>query len=137
VNESQSKPTKKRRLVVLGSIVLLVAGGFALFVYFLFAKIDDDLCGNDNLIEAVSPSGGFKAITFRRNCGATTSYSTCVSILSASQKLPNEGGNVFTANREPAITVRWIDDRHLSISGQTYTEYLHLTEFRGIRITYD
>ena len=69
--------------------------------------------------------------------GATTSYSTGVSILPARHKLPNKSGNVFTADQEPSISVRWIDDRTLSISGDTQTHYLHLTEFRGVRITYD
>ncbi|MFN0079155.1 MAG: DUF5412 family protein [Prosthecobacter sp.] len=136
MNESQSKPTKKRVLLVLGSVLLLAVGGFALFICCLFPSVDV-LCANDNLVETVSPNGQFKAVTFRRNCGASTSYSTGVSILSARRKLPNEAGNVFTANHEPSITVRWIDDRHLSISGETQTQFLHLTEIRGIRITYD
>ena len=34
VNESQAKPTKKRLLLVLGSILLLAGGSFAAFIYF-------------------------------------------------------------------------------------------------------
>lgn len=136
MNESESKPVKKRLFFVIGSVVLLVVGSLALFIYFFFPSVDD-LCDNDNLIETVSPNGQLKAVTFRRNCGATTSYSSGVSILSASQNLPNEAGNVFVANHEPSIIVRWIDDGHLSISGETKTQFLHLTEFRGIRIIYD
>ena len=129
-------PTKKRMLLVLGSVLLLAVGGYALSLHFLFPSVDD-LCGNDDLVETVSPNGQLKAVTFRRHCGATTSYSTGVSILPARHKLPNKSGNVFTADQEPSISVRWIDDRTLSISGDTQTHYLHLTEFRGVRITYD
>src|SRR6478672_7407977 len=65
----------------------------------------------------VAPNGTLKAVTFRRDCGATTRYSVQVSILPAKKPLSNEGGNVFVASGEPSIVVRWIGDRHLSISG--------------------
>lgn len=124
-------------LLVLGTILLVAVGGFALFIYFLFPSVDD-LCANDNLAETVSPNGQLKAVTFRRDCGATTTYSTHVSILPVSRKLPNEAGNVFAQSREPMIIVRWLDDHHLSISGGgAGTAHLHLTDFRGVRITYD
>ena len=38
----------------------------------------------------------------------------------------------------PMVIVRWFDDHHLSISGGgAGTAHLHLTDFRGVRITYD
>ena len=124
-------------LLVLGGVLLVAVGGFALFIYFLWPSVDD-LCANDNLAETVSPNGQLKAVTFRRDCGATTTYSTHVSILPVSRKLPNEAGNVFAQSREPMVIVRWFDDHHLSISGGgAGTAHLHLTDFRGVRITYD
>ena len=130
---SQTKHSWLRALLILGSIPLLVSGGYVLFISIAF----HDLCGNDNLRESISPGGQLKAVTFRRDCGATTGYSTQVSILPASRKLPNEAGNVFIVDHEPSIAVRWIDDHHLSISGETNTPFLHLTEFNGVQITYD
>jgi hypothetical protein len=116
---------------------LLAVGGFALFTSFRFPSVDD-LCANDKLVETVSPNGQLKAVTFRRDCGATTSYSTHVSILPASRKLPNEAGNVFVQSREPMVVVRWLDDQHLRISGGgASTSFVHLTDFRGVRIIYD
>jgi len=113
---------------------VLAVGGVAVLVFFAVPSLGD--CGNDNLVETVCPNGQLKAVTFRRDCGATTSYSTHVSILLASRKLPNEPGNVFTADHEPSITLHWIDDHHLSVTGETETHFLHLTEFRGVTITY-
>lgn len=137
MNESEAKPTKTRTLLVIGGVLLLAVGGFALFIYFLFPSVDD-LCANDNLVEMVSPNGQLKAVTFRRDCGATTEYSTHVSILPTSRKLPNEAGNVFVQSRESIVVVRWLDDHHLSISGGgASTAIVHHTDFRGIRITHD
>jgi hypothetical protein len=56
--------------------------------------------------ETVAPNGTLKAVTFRRDCGATTKYSVQVSILPAKKPLPNEGGNVFVASGEPNIVIR-------------------------------
>ena len=43
-------------------------------------------CGEDELIsEAVSPSQAMKVVVFMRDCGATTSFSTHVSILDSSE----------------------------------------------------
>lgn len=122
-----------RTLLVFGSISLLVFGGFVLWVS-IALHVD---CANDNLRERISPGGQLKAVTFRRNCGATTPYSTQVSILPASRNLPNEAGNVFTVDHEHSIDVRWIDDHHLNISGETITQFLHLNEFNGVQITYN
>lgn len=122
--------------LLLGGIVVVfvICGG--MFWLFMFPFLDP--CANDNLHEVVSPNGALKAVRFRRDCGATTGYSTHISILPSTQRLPNKGGNVFVVGEEPMVVVRWIDDRHLSISGGgASASFLHLTDFRGIRITYD
>jgi len=122
--------------LIFGGLGAIAAGGFALFAFFAFPNMDS-LCENNNLRETLSPDGQFKAVIFCRDCGATTAVSAQVSILPAGRKLPNDGGNVFVANREPPIAVRWIDDHHLRISGDTRTPYLHLAEFHGVHIIYD
>jgi hypothetical protein len=114
---------------------MLAVGGVAGLVVFASPNLFE--CDNDKVVETFSPNGQFKAVTFRRNCGATTSYSTHVSILPASSKLPNEAGNVFIAKHEPAITLRWIDDRHLSVTAEKESPFLQVADFEGIRITYE
>ena len=133
--ESQAKPTKNRTLLVIAGILLFALPVAALL--WLFAS-PSDLCANDNLRESVSPNGTLKAVLFRRDCGATTSYSTQVSILPTSRQLPNEAGNVFIVGGEPLVVVRWLDDRHLSISGGgAATAFKHVSAFNGVQITYD
>lgn len=117
-------------------VLSAITAGLALFIYFVVSSFDD-MCGNDNLVEVVSPDGRLKAVTFRRDCGATTGYSTQLSILPANRTLPNGGGNIFISRDDPEVTVRWIDDHHLRISGDTQTQLLRLTEYQGIHIAYD
>jgi len=104
-----------------GSLVGLVAI-LALALGFLVP----DLCGNSVLAESVSPNGKLKAVVFTRDCGATTDFSTQVSLVKAGDTLKNDGGNLFIADRDhrkaptgqsggPAVAVRWISDGQLRV----------------------
>ena len=81
-------------------------------------------CGNDFVKEVRSPGGKMKAVVFQRDCGATTGFSTQVSLLPSNKSLPNEGGNVFVVTTDhgkapagawggPIVEVSWLDDTHL------------------------
>lgn len=75
-------------LLIIGAIVGAVAYG----------SIDalwDDMCRNQIVEEAQSPDRKFKAVIFTRDCGATTGYSTQLSILENADHLENESGNTF------------------------------------------
>jgi hypothetical protein len=63
----------------------------------------DDLCGNQVTQEVSSPSGNYRAIVFEFDCGATTGFSTQVSILPANKKLKNETGNIFAAEGDRGV----------------------------------
>jgi hypothetical protein len=82
------------------------------------------MCGNTLVAETYSPDGGQKAVTFRRDCGATTGYSTQVSLLPATKQLPGESGNLFIADTDrgqapsapgggPVVHLQWLADDHL------------------------
>jgi hypothetical protein len=97
-----------------------------------------DLCGNDPLTQEESPDKKHLAIVFLRDCGATTGFSTQVSILDAPAKLPNEGGNVLVVEGKYPGSVRWEGNNKLVISGlSTAKEFLTLMEYRGIEIKYE
>ncbi|MDP9350161.1 MAG: hypothetical protein M3P51_01250 [Chloroflexota bacterium] len=104
----------------LGIALAVVAGGAGLLLFF-----PPDLCGNTIIAEAISPDGANRAVVFQRNCGATTPFSTQVSLLQRTQRLEGSG-NVFTADgnhgRAPArpgggpeVSVTWINPETLSI----------------------
>ena len=67
-----------------------------------------DQCTNEVLIRLASPDGEQDAVMFQRNCGATTGFSTQVSILGAGEALSG-GGNTFRAddNHGAAKIAHW------------------------------
>lgn len=74
------------------------------------------LCGNDVLLRVPSPTGRMDAVAFNRDCGATTGFSTQVSIVSAHAQ-PSDGGNVLVLRGQVPIKLRWESDASLVVSG--------------------
>jgi hypothetical protein len=72
-----------------------------------------DPCENRTLSELTAPSGNKRALVFERSCGATTGFSTHVSVLNASDPVPKSAGNTFNADsdhgaaKDMTVTVRW------------------------------
>lgn len=64
---------------------------------FLLLTACDSGCANNVLASAMAPGGKHGVAMFERDCGATTGFSTQISILGADQG-PTEGGNVFVAD---------------------------------------
>ena len=73
------------------------------------------MCGNEELMRLKSPDGLLDAVMFERDCGATTSVSTQVSIVQAGRQLRNEGGNLFVSSG-PVVSIGWQAPRTLLIS---------------------
>ena len=91
---STNSKTAKSIVKVLGAILLiliLVVGGCGFFLSSLFSG----MCGNEIFQEVYSPDNEYKAVVFQRDCGATTSFSTQISILKASAKLPDKSGKAL------------------------------------------
>jgi hypothetical protein len=74
------------------------------------------LCGNQIGYEEKSPSGKLRAVTFERDCGPTTGFTTQISILPNKQKLPNEPGNLFIADGDLKIGIKWETEDKLVIT---------------------
>jgi hypothetical protein len=94
-----------------------------------------DMCGNEVLARVASPGGGYQAVIFERDCGATTGFSTQVSVLPADatfREQPSfwsatEQGNVLVIDDDhgaapagtgggPAVAARWDDEHHLVLT---------------------
>lgn len=102
-------------VVAVLSVLLLIVAGCGL----LLSTVFGGMCGNEIFQEAYSPDGEYKAVVFQRDCGATTGFSTQISILKASADLPDKGGNVFIIDGHPdwtGVTVDWETNRLISIS---------------------
>lgn len=76
-----------------------------------------DLCGNEVVASVASPSGALRAVVFTRDCGATTGFSTQLSILPAAEALPAESGNALVLDDEVPLTVSWLSDTVVRVVG--------------------
>jgi len=85
----------------------------------------DSGCANRVVSESASPDGRRHAVVFSRDCGATTGFSTQVSVLPAGRE-PSGAGNVFGADGDhgrapagpgggPVVHVRWLGRRTLEV----------------------
>jgi hypothetical protein len=108
-----------RRLEILGRNCALLAAFTGCFDF-------GGGCANDQLADRPSPNGRYHAVVFQRDCGATTGFSTQVSVLAAGDSLRNEGGNAFVADDDhgaapagsgggPAVSVRWLTPDTLEV----------------------
>ncbi|NCQ48226.1 MAG: hypothetical protein GW800_05015 [Sphingomonadales bacterium] len=56
-----------------------------------------DSCSNEVVTRIISPDGQREAVMFQRDCGATTGFSTQISVLESGDPLSG-GGNTFRAD---------------------------------------
>jgi hypothetical protein len=109
----------------------------------------DTLCANEQLSEHPSPDGKLTAVVFERDCGAATGFSTQASLLRAGEPLPNQSGNIFTADTGagaapsgpgggPVVLVRWTDASHLVLQYHPRARVFHAASRGcGIEITHE
>jgi hypothetical protein len=95
------------------------------------------MCGNTIYNEIYSPNMLKKAVLFQRDCGATTGFSTQISIIHADTKLDNKSGNIYVKKGHPddvAPTIKWFNDTHLHIYESKDRHSIEL--FDTVKITY-
>lgn len=91
-----------------------------MIVGFAIAFSSPSLCGNTVKRVVSAPTGDVRAVEFDRGCGATTGFSTQVSILRDGEALnQDDGGNVLTSDHGPEPLPRppeWLGPRTLKIT---------------------
>jgi hypothetical protein len=86
-----------------------------------------DTCGNEELSRVLSPDGMHAVVVFERSCGATTGFSTQVSLVGSGNVLPPEPGNIFIADTNhgaapaaawggPDIQIQWGSNTQVTVS---------------------
>lgn len=106
--------SRHRRLTALAivSLILLSVGRAA-------------ACGNVEIVRSLSPSGKLAAVMFNRHCGATTGFSTQISIVPMGEEAMGIG-NVFRADTDhgaaqvgawggPWAELQWLSPTQLMI----------------------
>jgi len=101
------------------SILFIIVGVPVLFLALVLYLSADDLCGNGIHAEVHSPDHRYKAIVFQRDCGATTGFSSQISILKIDAELQNENGNILVISGHPdahALQLTWLSNTELLIN---------------------
>jgi hypothetical protein len=97
-----NKPTTVALGLLLATVVLGIAGSAAMAFWWPVH------CVNTIQGRLASPDGRHQLVVFERDCGATTDYSTQVSVLGAGEALPDEPGNVYIYTHRVPVRVGWI-----------------------------
>ena len=133
------------RYFLLGSFGLAAAGAV---VYASVPHLASGTCGNEVIATHPSPDGRFNVLVFERDCGATTDFSTQVTLLHEGQNLRNESGNLFIVDTDhgraapgprggPWVDVRWVGHDSLLIQFDSAARIFHQTPvIDGINVTY-
>ena len=117
----------------------------AIALILAFSAACSDTCGNTLVQSHAAPSGGLTAVVFERNCGATTDFTTQVSLLAA-RDAPNGKGNVFIADggSKPApwggpwVEATWLSAGHLLIKHDASAHvFLQNSTMSGVRVTFE
>ena len=106
-----------------------------------------DGCGNSPISRADAPDGLHSAVMFQRDCGATTGFSTQISVLKQAQE-PSGGGNTFRADADhgaaavgdwggPWAEMRWLAPDHLLVRYAAKSRlFEQQREVSGVTISY-
>jgi len=94
------------------------------------------LCANTITQRASSPGGSYDAVVFTRDCGATTDYSTQVSLIRRGDHLRDQGGNVFISPHATGAQVEWVSPDTLLVHYGSTNPVLKVPHVAGIRIVY-
>lgn len=103
------------------------------------------MCGSYPYKSMASPSGEYKAVVYQFDCGATTGFSTQISILEANEQIEAEVGNIFSSDGHPkdvSPEVVWVSDSNLNVHVPVSVQIRNQEETWGwpwkrIKITYN
>ena len=113
--------------ILLGIVVIVVL--LVGYLFYGFYRFSVGRCENEIVSEIPNPDKTLKAVIFQRSCGATTGFSTQISVLQISRSLPDDDGNIFVADTNhgrarsaawdgPEAKVYWETSRKLVVEHQ-------------------
>lgn len=134
---------KKQRKKIISSFIIFLAiiiGGIGIASYAVY-DFFDSMCANEVFETNKSPDSKYNIILFQRDCGATTGFSTQISIIPMNKKLTNNGGNIFSTDGHPnenMIDINWLSPTKVVISNIPPQKRIYKKEkvFDNIEIVY-
>jgi hypothetical protein len=124
----------KRLLIALSiAAVVGVVGVMTAWEYAL-----EPTCESTVWSEQKSPNGTFVFSLFRRSCGATTGYATCLSIRRVGDDFDQSARDeVLLINGDVPVTASWVDVDRIEIDIPKDADIFRSTqEWEGVAITY-
>ncbi len=100
--------------IIFGFIIVLFIG----ITYFVLNELFDGLCGDYIFKEYPSPNKTKKVVIYERDCGATTTWNTHISILDYDKQFDGKDESIFSIRgcpAEVAPNITWIDDKNMII----------------------
>ena len=124
-------------------ITRIATATFAAGLFLSGCSACDSMCGNEIISSVPSPSGTHYAVVFQRNCGATTGFSTQVSVLPAGKRLPNDPGNTFIADEGHDysvpldVAVSWDSEKVVRLEYDARLRiFRNESQVRGVKVVY-
>jgi hypothetical protein len=94
-------------------------------------------CSNSVTASIVSPDQSKKLVVFVRDCGATTSFSSQVSLIDSHDKLPNDPGNLLVVGKKAAMQAAWTNDSAAVLTYPAKSEvFKQVAKLDGVSVTY-
>ncbi len=121
----------------IGVVLALLVIGYA-FIEYTFSGWGQ--CANTIFETSSSPGGTHQVVVFQRDCGATTGFSTQVSILDAGISLPDGVGNVYIASGHPKdsqLEITWPTNSKLIIKNADPAASKTEAKIGSIEIAYE
>ena len=132
-------------------IGLLLGGAVLIIICFVFVfgmLMNQGMCENKIIRSIESPDSIRKVVVFERDCGATTDFSTHISIIKNGEHLENKSGNIFSADSDNGnaeidenglvyIKVLWLDSLKLLIEYDSKARiFSNKSDYKDISINY-
>jgi hypothetical protein len=125
----------------------LLCRAFAVVLLGVFSAGCSDPCRNTIIDTRTDPSGRMSAVLFQRDCGATTGFSTQISILDAGEKLSGSGNTFISDDGHsaadaaswggPWVEMRWQSADHLLVRYDADSRTFEQDEnVAGVRVTF-
>lgn len=120
-------------VIVIACVVLCIVLALTLWLYNFFNII----CIDSVVSETSSINNQYIATLFQRDCGATTSISTIVSIRDKQDNFAGDRDDfVFVVKGEQQIDVKWVPNNKLQITSCETNVFIKKAVWNGIRIEY-
>lgn len=115
--------------------------GYSCFVLFAAAMvmISCSVCSTEVVQGSRSPDGVLQASWYTKNCGATTDFSTVVSVHRPDNSYKDDSDTVFVAKGKQTIRLTWVAPHQLSVqcaSCERATIFREVTKIGDIDVSF-